>query len=304
MADNRDFRRSVSVLKKQGLLGDAKIDARSALPSWKVKGKRLDTLIKKYDDVVSGKVTALKVPPAELKKFRKSGFETAQGRVLVPHTQNEVAKVRKGQVAITNKSGIERIQIPVEFHNLKQYLTDLKKNAKLINRMKRENEYFGIRFFGGQRANFYGDIQLLIRDLERYEDIQKHAPKAKQAEIYRNLEIIKLTKHAAGRVEDEIQTRKRTMSKEYNRQHAKKVYRRMLGKGTGPITKYRARKAEQMRDYRRRLKRDKKAYDTYKVKARSRASKYQKKIKNAVKIANKIQRKKKAATRKRSKKKK
>jgi hypothetical protein len=301
LADIRDFRRSVSVLKKQGLLGDAKIDARSVLPSSKVRGKRLDTLIKKYDDVVSGKVTALKVPPSELKKFRASGFETAQGRVLVPHTKGEIAKVRAGQVAITNKTGIERVQLPVEFHNLKQYLEDIKKNATLIDRMKRNNEYFGIRFFGGQRANFYGDIQLLLRDLERYEDIQKRASKAKQAEIYRNLEIIKITDRAAGRVEQEIQTRKRKMSKEYNRQHAKKVYRRLRGKGIGAIERYNARKAETMREYRKRLKRNPKQYAEYKKDARKRAKKFLTNLKKSKKVkpAKKVKRtKKRAAKRK------
>lgn len=264
MADLRSFRKSVSVLKKQGLLGDAKkIDARSVLPSHKVKGKRLDTLIRKYDDIVSGKTTALKVEPKELAKFRKAGFETAQGRVLVPHTKSEIAKVNKGQVSIRSASGVERIQIPVEFHNLKQYLTDIRKNAKIINRMKRENEYFGIRLYGGQRAVFYANIQLLLDDLERYEDIQKYSSKVKQAEIYQNLEIIKISRKGAARLEGEIPAKRKKASKAYARAQAKKFRERMKGKGTGPIQRYRAMRAEQQRERRARMKRDKKALAAY-----------------------------------------
>jgi hypothetical protein len=281
----REFRHAVSVLKKQGLITGStqsgqKIDARSALPGWKIKGKRLDTLVKKYDDVVSGKATAVKVPPKQLQQFRKTGFETANNRVLVPHTKTETARFRAGQVAITNKTGIERIQIPVEFHNLKQYLTDIKKNAKVINRMKRNNEYFGIRFYGGQRAHFYSDISSLMADLENYESITQAKGKAKQLEIYQNLEIIKLTQHAAERTEQELHERRKAMSKEYNRRHAKRVYRRMKRKGAGVMDEYRRRKAANEKARRDRMKATQpKKYQEYLKAGRKRGKKYQAKHK-------------------------
>lgn len=278
LADLKEFRRKLAILKKQGLISGStqsgdKLDARSALPGWKVKGKRLDTLVKKYDDVASGKATALKVPKTELTKFRKIGFETAQGRVIVPHSKIETAKISKGQVAIKSKSGIERVQIPVEFHNLHQYLTDIKKNRTLIDSMKKKNEFFGVRFYGGQRAKFYSSIQGLISDLQHYESIKKYTGKAKQLEIYQNLEIIKMTKPAAIRVEEQIDTRKREMSAAYNRRHAAKVYKRRKAKGPAVMNKFRADKARVMREYRARLKRNPAADAHYKKQAKARAAK-------------------------------
>src|SRR5271155_3119765 len=184
--DLRKFRHSVSVLKTQGLLparasSGLPLDARSVTPKWKINGKTLGSIVKKYDDVASGKATAIVVPSAKYKALKKAGFETAPGlRVIVPHSATEKAKFVAGEVTITNKSGIQRIQIPVEYHNLNQYLRDIKANATIINRMKANNEYFGIRFFGGQRANFYADIESLIEDLSRYEDLQKRSTRIKQ----------------------------------------------------------------------------------------------------------------------------
>lgn len=258
MAKFRDFRRAVSVLKKQGLLpakisARKKLDARSVTPNTKIKGKKLSTIVEKYDDVVSGKATAVSVPPATLKKFRKVGFETANKKVIVPHAANEVARFRGGEIRIKNKSGIERVEIPVEFHNLHQYLTDIKKNAKLINKMKHRNEYFGIRFFGGQRANFYSSIEQLIEDLGRYQDIQRVTGKAKQSEIYRNLEIIKLTSTAAERTERNIRERKTKMTAAYNRRHRKRTYQK-IKKNAARRAHYLAMSAQASKDYRARLK--------------------------------------------------
>jgi hypothetical protein len=276
MANLRDFRRSVAALKKQGLLGKSKIDARSVRPENKVAGKRLDTLVKKFDDVVSGKATAVKVSPAELKRFRKAGFETAQGRVLVPHSKSETARKQGEAIAIKNKTGVERVQIPVEFHNLRSYLTDLKKNAPLINRMKRRNEYFGIRFYGGQRATFYSDIESLIDDLERYDSISTVQGPAKQNEVYRNLEILRISHTGAQKIERSLLERKRVMSKAYNKAHAKRVRERLKGKSTAIQQRYRDNAAKRMKAYRQRLKRNKSAYVSYLKASNKRAAKSRK----------------------------
>jgi len=281
LAENlREFRRAVSVLKKQGLISGKtssgqKIDARSALPNWKVKGKKLSTLVKKYDDVVSGKATAIKVPPATLSKFRKTGFETANKRIIVPHTKSEIAKFKGGEIAISNVSGIERVQIPVEYHNLKQYLQDIRKNKVLINRMKRKSEYFGIRLFGGQRAVFYSDISILLDDLERYEDIEKITSKAKQAEIYQNLEIIRMNKPGTQFVEHNVRERKKKMSAAYNRKHAKRQRERINQR---PRLKklYNERAAQRMREYRARMKGPRLAHYRKQGKLRAKKSKLKK----------------------------
>jgi hypothetical protein len=275
-SDIKDFRHAVSVLKKQGLLtgrtaSGKKIDARSALPDWKIKGKKLSTLVKKYDDVVSGKATAVKVPPKTIKQFRKTGFETANKRVIVPHSKGELAKLQKGQIAIRSKSGIERVQIPVEYHNLQQYLRDLRKNKALINSMKKKRELFGIRFYGGQRAMFYENIEDLLDELDRYEDVQKYAQSpSKAAEIYRNLEILKMNEHGTDQVERQVQERKRKRSKEYNRRQAKR-YRQRVKERPRLLKRYNEAAAKRMREYRKRLRGPQLAH--YKKQARLRATK-------------------------------
>lgn len=272
MADLRKFRSGVSALKKQELLptklpGGKKLDARKALPDWKIKGKKLSTLLKKYDDVVSGKATAVKVPPSKLRSYRKAGFETSQSRVIIPHNLNETAKVtRAGTVSVKNRSGIERVQLPVEFHNLEQYLRDLKKNEKLIDAMKKNNEYFGIRYRGGQRAMFYGSIEFLLDDLKRYEDIMNATSKRQQTEIYQNLEIVRMNRKGTLGIEEKTRTRKRTMTKEANRRRAKRVYERRKGKGIKQI-EYQQKRAAYQREYRQDLKKRPKELAIYKAKA-------------------------------------
>jgi hypothetical protein len=270
------------VLKKQGLLtgktaSGKKIDARSALPNWKIKGKKLSTLVKKYDDVVSGKATAVKVPPKTLKQFRKTGFETANKRVIVPHSKGELAKLQQGQIAIRNKSGIERVQIPVEYHNLQQYLRDLRKNKALINSMKKRRELFGIRFYGGQRAMFYEDINDLLNDLDRYEDIQKYAQSpSKGAEIYRNLEILKMNERGTDIIEAQVQARKKKSSKEYNRRQRRKQYKRIKSRPR-LLKEYNEKAAARMRKYRANLKGPRLAHYRKQSKLRTRKFKARKK---------------------------
>src|SRR5277367_4910094 len=198
----RQFRTKVSRLKKQGLIPSS-IDARSATPTTKSSGKNLSTTVRKFDDITSGKATAIKVTPGQLKALRKAGFESAKGRVIVPHSATETAKLRAGQVSIQNKSGMERVVLPVEYHNLRQYVRDAKSNSDVINRMKKNNEYFGIRLYGGQRANFYSDIDTLLDDLDKYEAITTPGTRSDQEEVYRHLEIVKLNRRGAKRVEAE-----------------------------------------------------------------------------------------------------
>lgn len=281
MAENlRDFRRKVSVLKKQGLLpsrsdSGSKLDARSVVPSWKVKGKSLSTLVKKYDDVASGKASALPVSKSQLGSFRKAGFETAQGKVIVPHAATESARIIKGQVSIKNKSGMERVQIPLEYHNVPQYLRDLRKNRKLINQMKRDNEYFGIRFYGGQRANFYSDINSLIREFSKYDAVRQAHSRFKQAEVYKHLEIIKFTRTGAEKLERELTGKRSKMSKAYNRKRKKKFMEKLKGKPAFKRQQYRDMNAEAQANYRRNLTGS--ALKKYKAAARKRAKKSRKK---------------------------
>jgi len=227
----------------------------------KVKGKRLDTLVKKYDDIVSGKATAFKVTKKEAQKFHRAGFETTQEKfIIAPHSVTERARLSKGQITIKSKRGIERVQIPIEFQNLKQWLRDVKRNYKPINAMKGKREYFGVRFFGGQRANFYADIRDLIADLERYESVKVFMLKAgyKQEEIYKHLEILRMNSTGTRNVERAVEKRRTKMSQAYNRKHAKKQ-REKIKRDPEKLQTYRDQAAERAREYRKRRKSNKRA---------------------------------------------
>ncbi len=279
----REFRKGVSVLKKQGLIpariGRKKIDARSVLPNFKVKGKRLDTLVRKYDDVVSGKATAISVPKKDLAKYRKTGFETAAGKVIVPHSATEKVSKVGPDITITSKSGMQRVILPIEFHTLPQYFRDIERNADLINRMKRNNEYWGIRFYGGQRAHFYADIRSLIADFQKYDAVDKKMSMSKQQEIYKHLEIMRISTSGAKRLEAELGQGIKTRSLKYQREQAKKFRKKLKRKPQAKQNEYRAAAAARMREYRARLKRNKKAHAAYKAKAKKRAKKSRKKNK-------------------------
>ncbi len=203
MANLKDFRHRVSVLKKQGLLPartsrGEKLDARSADPRWKVKGKSLGSIVKKYDDIASEKSTAVRVPRKTLIAYKKAGYETAKGRVIVPHSATERATRRGENIVIKSKSGIERVQIPIPFQNLEQYLTDIQKNKRLINGMKRRNEYFGFKFFGNNSSEIHSDISHLIEQLQTYSAVTNAVSRMKQQEVYRNLEIVRISGRQIG----------------------------------------------------------------------------------------------------------
>lgn len=267
--DKRTFRHSVSILKKQGLIPSS-IDARSALPDQKSRGKKLSTIVRRFDDIISGKATAVKLPPAVLKQHRKSGDETAYGKLIVPHSATQKATVHGGHVVIKSRSGIERVQLPIEFKNVKQYLKDIQKHEADINRLKGPKEYFAIRFHGGQRANAYSSISQLLADLSKYEAIQNSRSRAKQLEFYKGLEIVRMSSSAHAKFERELEA-----SKPARQKAARKKARRR--KGPNYLRKLRSKQAERAKAFRSTLTGAK--LEKYKAAARKRALKAKKKSK-------------------------
>lgn len=186
--DIRKFRHNIAALKKRGLITG--VDARSVKPT-----KRLTNLIDRFDDVLSGKATPVKLSKSETANMKAAGYETYKGKVIFPHSANEKVGVSHGHAKLRQPSGVEQVTIPVPYHKLDTYLRDLKKNDKAIDAMKKRDEYFAFRFYGHQSNAIYRNIDLLIDDLERYEAIEeaRQSGKAKDMnEVYRNLEIVKV----------------------------------------------------------------------------------------------------------------
>jgi hypothetical protein len=249
----RDFRHALSVLKNQGLVED--VDARSAYPTWKRGGKKLSTLVSHYDAIVEGKATAVEVPDKVLRKYRAAGRETANGRVIEPHGLDETAYYdpKSEAIIIKHKSGIERIQIPIPFHNLEQWANDVKRNRKQINALKSGKEAFGFRYFGNNGSEFFGDIGLFIDFIRKYSSFEHGIEHVRSgANVYKNIEILRMDRHAM----DEWVTpseRHHQRTKEYARKIQKRFRQRLKKKSKRIQDEYRESAMLRMRSYRKRM---------------------------------------------------
>jgi len=258
----REFRSQVATLKRKGLLGDSKIDARSAQPNTKAGKSTLKSLIKKYDDVLSGKVASVKVSPDRVKQFRKAGYQVikSSNRVLVPHSATETVKIRKGEVVIKPSGGIERIQLPIEYHNLEQYLRDAAKNIKKIDAMKRSNQYWGFRFYGFNSSQLYMTIQHAIEDVSKYQSVMEAIGRSR----------MKVNPSAHWVFPSE---RKLARSAKYNRAKSKRFREQLKGKGETVQEYYRDANAARQAEYRKRLQKNARHLAKYKADMRRRKKK-------------------------------
>lgn len=265
----RQFRKQVARLKKQGLIPKT-TDARRAQPFWLRGGHRLDELVRKFSNVASGNATVVQLTSEETKKFKAQGYKTIgrgkAARVVVPHGPEERVFVSHGYVTIKHPAGISRIQIPIAYHDLEQYLTDIQKQKRRINRLKNTDEYFGFRFFGHRSSMYSRDIGLLIGELIKYDSIQaaiKDDSARDMDQLYQNLEIIRFDRPETWFENVEASSR---MQHARHRSFKAKYRQRKLQLKRGPEWKkeqYRSQNAERQRQYRERLKNDPDAYADY-----------------------------------------
>lgn len=272
------FRHSVSILKKAGII-DIK-DASKAEPFMVRKaGPRggvytLRELVDKYDNIISGKATTVKLSPTETKKQVKLGAEkTRGGRVVVPKSAGDRVRVSpQGKVIIDHPSGIHRIQETVEYEGeLVPYLEKLKADAKKINRMKKKGERIAFNFYGNRSIITYGSIDDAIETIMEYktftEAINKHSSR-EMNEIYRNLEFVSTTGPAWKRAKELTRQQREKNKKDKEPKKQKRSGRRSRKVHDAA---YKREHAEEMRKYRASLSPVKK--EAYKAKARARAKK-------------------------------
>lgn len=170
-SDLKKFRHAVSILKKKGLVKSS-VNVRTAYPSQISGGKSLKELVKKFDDVISDKAAAIELPPEKVKAYKRAGYETTGNRVLVPKAATDrVTFTKDNEIKVTDKrTKISRIKMAVPYHNLKQWLQDMRKNHLRIDAMKRRNEYFGYTIGDPKRKhhswNLYRTIEFLIDEIE------------------------------------------------------------------------------------------------------------------------------------------
>lgn len=282
----RSFRHEISILKKKGLIRKS-IDARSVKPS-----KHFLAKVKEYRPVIEGRMASVKVPAKSAASYIEHVNKSArfvkgpQGpRLLVPKAPDEkVTATRSGLVRISHPAGMERVQIPVAYHNLEQWLRAAKRKKGAINGMKKRGERFAFNFMGNHSISFFDDIGALLDTLQHYNSVEASIEgddSEYQESIYQNLEIIKFKKGAWY----EPARNKRPYNSDYN---SNAYYRRKAKLDRNPHAQkvHDSKHAQQMREYRARMKENNpNQYEAYKQAALERAndSKSQKNIKAAKK---------------------
>lgn len=268
----RKFRSDIAALKKRGLISG--VDARTAKPN-----RRLNAVLDKYDAVISGKASAVKLDKKGLAEYKALGkpYEIAAPRglarrVIVPHEPGERVTVSHGKVTIHGQPGVTRTVLPVKYHNLEQYLNELAKSKQTLGK----NEYFAFRFYGNRSHKIFRTMGALVNQLQHYESIfdavEENNSEA-MAELYQNLEIVKIDRpgewatvpptsrpYRRGDSGTSYATRKRKLARapEYKREEARTA------------------NAQRQKDYRARLKRNPAKLEAYRAKARTRAKKNKK----------------------------
>ena len=275
----KSFRHSVSILKKKGLI--SKTDARSAQPYWIRGGSRLDKLVQKLDDVLSGKASAVAVSDKQIRQYRKAGFETFKDRVIIPHSAGESAKVlSKGQIKVQKikkpETGMRRIILPIPYHDLAQWVQDGKAQGEMLNSLKGGRKVWAYKFKGNNSYATYHDLEHLFDELSvgtasglNLMDKAEESTRKQQNEIYENIEIFAVPSSAEWPHRDI--SRRSPPSPEARRKYRQRIKGSLVGQRSLD------RDREAKRKYRKNLKGKKLA--EYKRKAKARAKKSRKKTK-------------------------
>ena len=116
---------------------------------------------------------------------------------MVPAAPGSTIRVTKRGISERTVSGLEIIHLPIAFHNIEQYVSDVMSDAKTINDMKAKNERFGFQLYGFNSRRGFDSIQELFRYLTGYksfQDIAKKPSSYKAEQFIRNLIVIKAPK--------------------------------------------------------------------------------------------------------------
>lgn len=204
LADNLTRYREVArLLKRQGIgsLAGRLMDIPPGAAGRRVVGgKTLREWSDKLDPVLSGKAAIVPVSKVKDAKYRKTYERFKGGKseyLLVPHSADEAVRVKRGKIEIDHPSGFTRVQIPVEYRNLEQYLED----AKKLKYDRTGYKAYGFRFYGGSSGTFsrLEDLFELLQHYGLVEESIDEDDRKTQKDIYRNLEIVKIKSTAEWR---------------------------------------------------------------------------------------------------------
>lgn len=165
----KHFRHDVALLKKKGLITKTKYDARSVTPT-----KYLNSVIKKFSDVLSGKATAVKVSKENLKYYKKQGYRVANNKVIGAHYPNEKVIATRGNFRTIVKgangsiTSIELTNLPRE--NIMLWSEEISK----IHVKLKSNEQIVFQIGESRRSSqSFKTLQQMIDFMQHYESYEQ-----------------------------------------------------------------------------------------------------------------------------------
>ncbi len=267
----KQFRRDVSQLKKKGLL-DKKYDARSVNPS-----KYLKSVIKQFQNVLSGEAQTVKIKSKEKQKYYKEkGYGLKGNRVIVPTLKNEKAYVRNNKIIVkTQGTNGSIVATPLELdrHKINEWPDLLRKKYGKL----KPDEQLSFTLFGNPSLSTgFQNVEQMIEYLMEYPTYEK----AKESNNYEgladfveNVVVYKIVRDPDFRIPKSPFAKERT---EDLKRRSRERYDRKLNRMT-PIQeeRYHAEKALRERERRAREKiyRDPVLLDKQKEAAKIRAKK-------------------------------
>ncbi|MDE2101029.1 MAG: hypothetical protein KGL39_27530 [Patescibacteria group bacterium] len=191
----KEFRHDVAILKRKGLIDKQIYDARSVKPT-----KYLKSQIKKFADVIAGKATPVKVNKAKAKDYARQGYTVKNGRVVVPHLENEKVYSTHGdfRVAASGRGGkIVKINLGLDKHDLNKWIDDLRNSRYKL----KSDELLMFQFYGNNSYGAYGNTpnktaqQHMAERLEAYQSIQQllvHGKPDQEQDVIENIVLFKV----------------------------------------------------------------------------------------------------------------
>lgn len=227
--DLKSFRRDISVLKKRGLI-DKKIDARKVKPTAALNKKRAV-----YSDVLSGDARIYTVSRKQAKDLKDTGHKVIGNKLILSSEPGTRADYRKGKITVKplGKTGFQRVELPIPYRNLRQWLEEAKNDPALEN-LKRPTDQWAFQFFGHNSYSTFHDLNDAIDRLEHYETTGESLDEddAEEMEnVYRGISIYRVKRGAWPKSYKSAKTNgRKKASRDRLKKRRPKAYKRMLEK--------------------------------------------------------------------------
>jgi len=161
----REFRHSVSILKRKGLTSK-KVDARRQRATRYMLAK-----VKSLADVIAGKAAGVRRSRAIAREYKEAGFKVVNNRVILPADQAKraIRNVKSRTLITTEKltagGTIERrVILPVGVNNIETFLA----NEDRIDALKDSNRWFAFTYYGHRSTQVLPNATSLFMWLRHY----------------------------------------------------------------------------------------------------------------------------------------